>query len=522
MTFNQHSLRVLLLLLVAGLVLTRVASRTDVLFADGLRYVAQAKQLDDGDWNDGMLRAVDHPVYPLSVAMAHRVMGGSDPVAWQGAGQAASVLAGILLVVPLYLVALELFGPASAWLGVLLVYLTPLNPRVMADVLSESTFLLFWTWGAWGAIRFLRDGAFRWLPLVIVMSALSYFTRPEGLLLPAALVATLLIMPVLQSTRMNWPRWWAAVGLMVICPALVLGPYVALKGGLGTKPAIARLLGTAPPSPAGAVERARPLNVEETAAETYFYAAKAAYKALRDAVSLPLFPLALLGLALAGPFGPKARIWLFFWIAGLGAMLALIRLHATGGYCTPRHAMLLALPMIAAAASALERGVRCLAISGRWLGQAGSGTLRPGPALWVLLLGAYGAWSAPELFRPLNTAYVGYREAAAWMEANTAPEARVLDLTGWSLFYGQRQGYTFHNLADVERDPAVDYVVVRGAHLRGPWNYCDLSRQMTAQARLVATFPSQPGSGQSRVFVFDRRPEAGPVAQGAPAGAGRF
>lgn len=518
MSFNQHTLRVLLLVFVAGLILTRVASRTDVLFADGLRYVSQARQLDEGAWKDGLLRAVDHPVYPLSITMAHRVMGGDDPVAWQGAGQAASVLAGILLVVPLYLVALELFGPSSAWLGVLLVYLTPLNPRVMADVLSESTFLLFWTWGAWGALRFLRDGAFRWLPLVVIMSVLSYFSRPEGMLLPAALVATLLIMPLLRSTRMNWPRWWAAVGVLVIGPAVVLGPYVALKGGLGTKPAIARLLGTAPRSPAGAVERSRPLNLEESPAETYFYAAKAAYKALRDAVSLPLFPIALLGLALAGPYKPKARLWLFFWITGLAAMLALIRLHATGGYCTPRHAMLLALPMISAAAHVLVLAVRSIAVSGRWLGQPG-GTLRPGPALWVLLLGAYGAWSAPELFRPLNTAYIGYREAAAWVEANTAPDARVLDLTGWSLFYAERSGYTFHNLEGVVASPdSVEYVVVRGAHLRGPWNYCDLSRRMTDQARLVATFPEHPGPEQSRVFVFDRRPVPGSVAQGNATG----
>jgi hypothetical protein len=371
-------------------------------------------------------------------------------------------------------------------------------------------------WGVWAALRFLRDGAFRWLPLVIGMSALAYFTRPEGLLLPAALVATLLLMPVLRSTRMNWPRWWAAVGVLVIGPALVLGPYVALKGGLGTKPAIARLLGTAPPSPAGAVERARPLNPDETLAETYFYAAKAAYKAVRDAVSLPLFPLALLGLAMAGPYRPRARVWLFFWIAGLGGMLALIRLHATGGYCTPRHAMLLALPMIGGAAFAVDRLVRSLVISGRWLGQAG-GTLRPGPALWIALLAAYGAWSTPVLLQPLNGAYVGYRQAASWVEANTAPDARVLDLTGWSLFYGQRKGYTFHNLADLEHDPDVRYVVVRGAHLRGPWNYCDLSRQMTAEARLLATFPEHPRPEQSRVFVFDRRPEGDAIAHGETA-----
>src|SRR5207249_9770236 len=118
----------------------------------------------------------------------------------------------------------------------------PLTGHVLADVLSEGTFLLFWTWGLWAAVRFLKQGTFGWLPPTIGFGVLAYLSRPEGLLLPAALVATLAMMPLLRSTRLNWPRWWAAVGVLVIGPALLVGPYVAAKGGLGTKPAVARLL----------------------------------------------------------------------------------------------------------------------------------------------------------------------------------------------------------------------------------------------------------------------------------------
>ncbi len=132
----------------------------------------------------------------------------------------------------------------------------PLTGHVLPDVLSEGTFLLFWTWGLYAALRFLREGSFAWLPPTIGFAALAYLARPEGLLLPMALVACLAAMPILRSTRMLWPRWWAAVGFLVIGPALLVGPYVAMKGGLGTKPAIARLLGTAPKSAATAVERA--------------------------------------------------------------------------------------------------------------------------------------------------------------------------------------------------------------------------------------------------------------------------
>ena len=84
--------------------------------------------------------------------------------------------------------------------------------------------------------------------------------------------------------------------MLVIGPVCLIGPYVAVKGGIGTKPSIARLLGTAPKSLPQAVERQHPLDPEQTAVETGALAAKAVFEAVRDAVSIPLLPLALLGL----------------------------------------------------------------------------------------------------------------------------------------------------------------------------------------------------------------------------------
>ena len=256
----------------AAVLLITMMARTDVMFADGLRYIDQAQRISRGEVSDGLFRSIDHPGYPLSIAAVHQVLRGEDPHSWQQAAQAASVLAGVLLVIPLYLVAMELFGPRIAWLGCLLFYLSPIPCRVMADTLSESTFLLFWCWGLWTAIRFLREGWLGWLPPMVAFGALAYLTRPEGLLLPAGMVASLLVMPLFPVTRMSWPRWWGAVGFLVLAPILVVGPYVAAKGGLGTKPAMARILGTAPKAPSDSVDRSRPLDPDQTAAETYVLA----------------------------------------------------------------------------------------------------------------------------------------------------------------------------------------------------------------------------------------------------------
>jgi 4-amino-4-deoxy-L-arabinose transferase-like glycosyltransferase len=160
MTMKTHLPRVLLLMACASGLLGWKAGRTAILFADGLRYIDQAKRLDQEPSINNLFRSVDHPAFPLAIAGMHRVIGGVGPESWQLAAQVASIVAGVLLVVPLYLIAAEMFGAGSAWLAVALAFLVPLTGQVMADTLSESLFFLFWSWGVWAGLRFLREGTF--------------------------------------------------------------------------------------------------------------------------------------------------------------------------------------------------------------------------------------------------------------------------------------------------------------------------------------------------------------------------
>ncbi len=201
------------------------------MFADGLRYVAQAQAIEQGSWGRAVASAVDHPVYAAAIAAVHRLSGGDSPAAWQVAAQGASVLAGVLLVIPLYLFALELYGAQSAWLACLLSFLVPLTGHVLADVLAEGTFLLFWMTGCWTALRFLKVGRTAWLGATIGFAAVAYMTRPEGLLLPVALAGTLLLMAFRPAWRFPWPVWGRAVLILMVGPLLVAGPFVAMQGG---------------------------------------------------------------------------------------------------------------------------------------------------------------------------------------------------------------------------------------------------------------------------------------------------
>jgi hypothetical protein len=501
-TPQKHIARVILLMAGVAALLGWTASNTSILFADGLRYIDQARRLDAGRTLDGLFRSIDHPAYPLVIAGMHRVLGGETPVDWQHAAQAGSMIAGVLLVVPLYLVAAEMFGGSAAWLAVVLSFLVPLTGHVFADTLSESLFLLFFTMGVWTALRFLKEGVFAWLPPTVGLAALAFWVRPEGLLLPAAMVATLGIIPLMRSTRLDWPRWWAAVAFLVIGPGCLIAPIVATKGGLSTKPAVGRVLGTAPKSPTLAVERERPLDPEQSTAQTYLKATRAMALAVRDAVTIPLLPLALLGLIFSWPPGERARPWVFLSIVMIAWALAMIRLHATGGYCTPRHAMILSYPLIASSAFGLIRLLAMVSIPGRWIGRD-DGRYTAGPLVWGLVFLGLVSYNWAELTTPVNDRFVGYRGAADYIATYVPEQERVVDLTGWSLYYGRRPGYTFANLIEAAGDKSLTRVVVRDAHLTGPWIYCEQIRQLVGDREPVATFPENPVRKQSKVFVYD-------------------
>ena len=516
-SLKQQWTRIVLLMVLAGALLGWLSAHTEVLFADGLRYIRQAKTLARGDWDEGLLKAVDQPVYPLTILAAHRVLGGDSPEAWQLAAQAASIVAGILLVVPLYLVARELFGDASAWLACLLTFAVPLTGHVFADALSESTFLLFWTWGLWTALRFLGEGAFGWLLPTIGFAVLAYLSRPEGLLLPLALVATLGVIPCVRPLRLSRSRWWAAVGFLVIGPACLIGPYVAIKGGLGTKPSVARLLGTAPKSAPLAVERTRPLEPDQTWVQTCAWAAKAVFEAVRNAVTIPLLAMALVGLFAHRSYRARGRGWLLLAIIASASVLALLRLHATGGYCSPRHALILALPLIAASASGV---VEMIAAFVAFVARRAP-RLAPsaGAVAWSLVLVGLLASFGPRTLANVNEGLGGYRAAGQWLEAHVPAEARVVDVTGWSLFYGQRQGYTFQNLIQAPGDQGARWIVAREAHLQGPWLYCGQLRSLVGGAAPVAVFRGANHRHPTKVYIFDRQRASSSTTVAAPAAA---
>jgi 4-amino-4-deoxy-L-arabinose transferase-like glycosyltransferase len=490
---------------------------TEVTFADGLRSIQQAQAIDRGAWTEGVIRSMDHPLHPLAVAAVHRAIGGAGPVSWQRAAQVASILAAVLLVIPVYLLTLEIFGPSTAWLGCVLAIANPVLAHVVTNVLSESTFVLFWAWGLWAAVRFLREGTFVWLPLTIGFGALAYLARPEGMLLPLALVATLFVLPLHRTIRIYWPRWWAAVAFLVVGSLCLVGPYMAAKGGVGTRPAIARLIGTEPPAPALAFERERPLPPDQTTFQTYVLAVRRVVRAFQGAVGTPLLALGVLGLLVARPWTVRARIWLFLGIILGLSILALIRLHVTGGYCTARHALVPALLCWLAAAHGLAWLIRSIAIDGRWLGLA-EGRFRPGPAPWGMALAALVAMPLLPFTTKVPGSFSSYRDAGQWLaQVTDRNSGKVLDMTDWSLFFSDHPGFNLKDIHTAAGDPNTRWIVARYAHLRGHWVYSRMLQDLVRGREPAILFPAERKPGQLQIRVYDLW---APPGGGSPAVAG--
>jgi 4-amino-4-deoxy-L-arabinose transferase-like glycosyltransferase len=500
----RHLYRILLLCAGSIVLLGWVVKHTEPSTNVGLRQIAQAQQIERGGWTEALFQGIDHPLHPLGIAAVHRIFDGAGPASWQRAALLLSFGAAILLVIPIYLVALELFGENAAWLAAALVTINPSTGFIVVNVSSETSFLVWWSFGLWASLRFLRAGQFFWLPLAIGFGALAYLTRPEGMLLPVALALTLLVLPLQMSTRINWPRWWGA--LMCVIGGLVLfsGPYIAIKGGLGTKPGIARVLGLQPESPPDALERERPLPPGQTSLETYAQASVRMLKAHRAALTYPLVPFAIVGVILAVRMRERARTWLFLGIILAASGVALVRLYATGGYLTARHALIPGLILTLAAAFGLVWLTDKVSLPGRRLGM-NSERIRPGPAVWAALIAALVVVSDLRTLGPLRTGpFSAYYSAGHWLARNTRPTEQVLDLTDWSLFFSERPGYHFADVYRAPRDPKTRWIVVRRPHIDGHWHYSEVVRELIGGREAVALVPPQPGPNEMQICIYDR------------------
>lgn len=172
---SQERMLVLLCMLLAFVVRLLFVRYQYVINTDGVYYATLGRHLIAGDLEGG-LSTYWGPLYPLLVGIS----------SWwftdlEFAGRFVSVVAGTLLVVPVYLLAREFYGRAAAAFSVVLAVIHPSLVQVSTQVMTESVYTLALTSAlliGWLAL----NGGRRWTHVSTgLLMGCCYLLKPEAI-----------------------------------------------------------------------------------------------------------------------------------------------------------------------------------------------------------------------------------------------------------------------------------------------------------------------------------------------------
>ncbi len=360
------------------------------------------------------------------------------------------MVAGALLVIPMFLLGREWFSQRVSFWATLLFQCLPAAGRVLGDGLSEPLFLLCATVSLLCGTRSLRTGSLTGLALAGLTGALAYLTRPEGAVLVAAVGLVLL---VLQIFRIH-PGSWGRVGLGLTClttPALVIMvPYMLVIGHFTTKmgPSTGFKFAAveAPVTPQAASRLGMPAQPlarwmldDPRATNRYVWSVGAFALVLLRAFFFVLWVPALMGLwSLRDRFGRSPGLWVLA-LVNLAVALALFRVTLVMGYISERHLLLLLLSLSYWVVAGIDVAAGSLA----------SWVLRRRPLLAASPWGTSQRWSLVLLLlatvipmvkslEALHDNRLGFRAAGYWMAQHTEPADPFYDPFGWTYYYAGR------------------------------------------------------------------------------------
>ena len=462
-----------------GAVALRVAAwaRTGAISNDGPRYLEQAQAFGRGDWV-GVCSESYHPLYAFAVwlvrstgaftdansggdsvwnlpqlgwglpslesaARAGAAPLGWDP-SWEHAAVSVSIVAGATAAVFLVRLLRESFGGPVAWVGGTLLAVHSRAVEYSAEVQSDPLYLAFFVLALWWGWRALRDRSVAAAAIMGLASGVAYLARPEGLVVPTAGAAVV----VLLVLRGLWPRrtallWLTSAGAATLLCVL---PYVvALRAVTGTwtlsqKKSITTFLGGGVPLPQGrhlmdadgalrwvslAPLAPPPSRPRPALPARILASAVEVIETNRSSLRATILLLLAVGVAVSlGRPGLRAA-WSVAPFAVATPLLLLLSLQA--GYVSRRHALPPLIPLFGyAAVGAIAAGrAICTALWRVAGGDAGAAAGKIAPCLGTALAVAL---IAPYHFEIERSSRVAPRRAAEWLRLYAAPRAAADNL----------------------------------------------------------------------------------------------
>lgn len=504
----------LLLLLTAGIRIWQIC-HTEVVSRDSLTYIRIAWQMEHGELRQVLRSSMHHPGYPFSILLVSRVVRpffGDDLVTgMQVSAQIATALASLLLVIPLFLLGLELFNPRISFWATVLFQCLPASSKLFGDGLSEGLFLLLASSGLLTASWALRLGNVRYYVLAGMFSGLAYLVRPEGLAICGATAVILYARQMIRYTQIPFPQF-ALRGTSLVAATLSLAvPFMMTIGHLSTKMSVTTTMeGAQAPVPveletppvAQVQLLSHPLAIwsldKNSPSDRFVWACKAFVQVLSRALFWYLWPFTFVGMWIhRRSLLQQPLTWLYF-LTSCAVLAALYRVALRLGYVSERHLLLVVLAVLGPTAA----GVTIVAdwVARKWFLPTSSA--RVSLALFAILL-------AIPTYKSLETLHLtrsGFRQVGYWLAAHTDTLETLEDPFGWSYYYSGRIFSEPIVGRDSSARKAPRFVVLeeetgnKHPHLLGWAPAEDLTKQ--ASARVVLRQPLRKGE----IRVYDLHP----------------
>jgi len=463
------------LLLAIGLRAWMVANTT-LVSRDCVKFVRDALHLEEPpagmDRRDVIKNAEHPPGYPaaiLAMSKLVRLRGGVTVETMALSAQLVSAVAGVLLVIPLYLLVRRVFHRNVACSAATLFVSLPVCVEVTSDGISDGLYLLTAVWAMWFAVRALEQERPRAACCYGLGAGLclgvGYLVRPDAVIVAAATGLTLvgLLLRRRRDGGSIRPPLMAGVGLVVGMLALA-GPYVWHIGKLTNKPTGNQVIeqmqgkeskptyfqrsqlgaGRVPLAswwdPAEAGDQSRAMWAVEALAAEYW-----------KTVHYSLIIFTLVGLYVVRQRLCDARV-VYLLVVAIVHLTALWLLAWRIGYVSQRHTLLtvmiscilaaIAFPALGVWAKQLwytrtlaRTGLRVFsAIGGKGWARRAVHALRGAniwflAAIWTLLLLIP---AIPRDFYSLHSERAGHKEAGKWLAENGDPQIGLVDPFGWA------------------------------------------------------------------------------------------
>jgi hypothetical protein len=492
-------------------------AHTEVAARDSIGFIRIAWQLEHGDLAAVLRASQQHPAYPATVAVfshAVRPFFPDDlPRAMQLSCQLVSILASLVLVIPMFLLGRELFDRGTAFWGTALFQCLPASGRVLGDGLSEPLFLLFAATALAAAAAALRRGSPALFALSGLMGGLAFLTRPEGGLIVASAEIVLLACQAVPRWRQAWSRW-AACGVALALPALLVAvPYVRVIGKLSAKPTTTNVLDKMVQAPAAGssqgVTRAPVLFADWWTGspaemdQRNGWAARTLVHVLLNAFGYVAVLPVLVGLWWRRDLLKRHPGHWVMILVGLPLTFFLYRVAVVLGYLSERHTLLMVFGGVYwAATGAVVIGERVAAGVGRLHPALAGGSATVGRTWALAVLGLLTFGPLLRTLSPLHADRAGFRQAGYWIAAHSLPGDQVDDAYCWAHFYAGRV-FT-EGTHPAAHEPTVHFVVMECSSNKHPRLLTRNEDEVLESGGVLrASWPVKRGRERAEVRVYE-------------------